>query len=437
MKTQKSQELTERHRKHLWGSHILYHKEPIALDHGEGCYVYDVDDNKYLDFFGGILTTSVGHNHPKLVKKVSAQLEKIIHTSTLYPHANIIDYAEKLAAITPGKLESSYFTNSGSEANELAVLAARVYTGNFDIIALRHGYSGGTSVAKALTAQAPWRSEPSVVPGIKYTLNGYCYRCPFNLKPDTCGTACAQDMENVIRTTTSGKIAGVLFEPIQGVGGFITPPKDFLQIISDIARHYGGVVIGDEVQGGFGRTGKHWFSVEHWGVTPDIMTMAKGIANGLPLGNVITTDKIAESTKDAGLLINTFGGNPVSAMAALATLEILYEEADPQQTEKTGNMLMTGLQKMQEKYPVIGEVRGKGLMIGIELVKNRRTKEPDPESVNNLFEETKKQGLLIGKGGLYGNVLRIAPPLTVTEDQIEECLAKTDKAFAAIHKAAA
>ena len=278
MKTQKSQELTERHRKHLWGSHILYHKEPIALDHGEGCYVYDVDDNKYLDFFGGILTTSVGHNHPKLVKKVSAQLEKIIHTSTLYPHANIIDYAEKLAAITPGKLESSYFTNSGSEANELAVLAARVYTGNFDIIALRHGYSGGTSVAKALTAQAPWRSEPSVVPGIKYTLNGYCYRCPFNLKPDTCGTACAQDMENVIRTTTSGKIAGVLFEPIQGVGGFITPPKDFLQIISDIARHYGGVVIGDEVQGGFGRTGKHWFSVEHWGVTPDIMTMAKGIA---------------------------------------------------------------------------------------------------------------------------------------------------------------
>lgn len=433
----RSHQLTQRHRKHLWTSHILYYKDPLALDHGQGCYVYDLDDNKYLDFFGGILTTSIGHNHPKLVKRVSEQLGKIIHTSTLYPHENIVDYAEKLAAITPGRLETSYFTNSGSEANELAVLAARAYTDNFDIIALRHGYSGGTSVTKALTAQAPWRFDPTVVPGIKYTLNGYCYRCPFNLKPDSCGTACAQDMENVIRTTTSGRIAGVLFEPIQGVGGFITPPKDFLKIISEIARHYGGVVIGDEVQGGFGRTGKHWFSVEHWGVTPDIMTMAKGIANGLPLGNVITTDKIAKSTEDGGLLINTFGGNPVSSMAALATLEILEEEADPNQTEKTGQLLMAGLLKMQEKYKLIGEVRGKGLMVGIELVKDQQTKEPDAESVNAFFEETKRQGLLVGKGGLYGNVLRIAPPLTVKEDEIEEALDKIDKSFAVIHKAAA
>jgi len=433
----KSNQLLQRHRKHLWAGHLLFYKDPIALDHGQGCYVYDIDDNKYLDFFGGILTTSIGHNHPKLVKRVSEQLSKIIHTSTLYPHKNIVDYAEKLAAITPGRLEASFFTNSGSEANELAVLAARTYTNNFDIIALRHSYSGNTSLTKTLTAQSTWRFDPTEVAGIKYTLNGYCYRCPFNLKPDTCDTACAQDMENVIRTTTSGKIAGVLFEPIQGVGGFITPPENFLKIISEIARHYGGIVISDEVQGGFGRTGKHWFSVEHWGVTPDMMTMAKGMANGLPLGNVITTDKVAKSTAESGLLINTFGGNPVSAMAALATLEVLEKDADPNRSEKIGQLLMEGLLKIQEKYQLIGEVRGKGLMIGLELVKDRQTKEPDAESVSAFFEESKRQGLLVGKGGLYGNVLRIAPPLTVTENEIEEALTKIDKSFAAVYKAVA
>lgn len=436
MTNTKSRQITARHRKSLWSSHILYYKEPLALDRGEGCYVYDADDNQYLDFFGGILTTSIGHNHPKIVKNVSEQISKIIHTSTLYPHESLVQLAEKIAEITPGRLETSYFTNSGSEANELAVLAARAYTGNFDVIALRHGYSGNTSVTKSLTAQAPWRIDPAVVPGIKYTLNGYCYRCPFNLKPQTCGTACAQDLENVIRTTTSGKIAGILFEPIQGVGGFITPPKDFLKIISDITRHYGGVVISDEVQGGMGRTGKYWSSVEHWEVEPDIMTMAKGIANGFPMGNVITSDKIAAGMEDVGLIINTFGGNPISAIAALTTIDVIQQEADPVHTEAMGNILLEGLQRMQKKYTLIGDVRGKGLMIGVELVKDRQTKEPAPESVNHFFEETKKNGLLIGKGGLYGNVIRIAPPLTVNEEQITECLNKLERSFITIQQAA-
>ena len=436
METRKSQAITRRHKKHLWSSHILYYKEPIALERGEGCYVYDADDNSYLDFFGGILTTSIGHNHSYLKRKVREQMDKIIHTSTLYPHKKLVEVAEKIAALTPGKLETSFFTNSGSEANELAVLAARMQTGNFDVIALRHGYSGGTTITKALTAQAPWRIHGSTIPGIKHTLNGYCYRCPFNLKPDTCGTACAQDMENVVRTMTSGKIAGVLFEPIQGVGGFITPPPDFLRIISDIARQYGGVVIADEVQGGFGRTGKHWFSVEHWGVEPDIMTMAKGIANGFPMGNVITTDKIANSMEDAGLIFNTFGGNPISAVAALSTMEIMQKEAGPEHCDKMGRLLMSGLKKLQERYHFIGDVRGKGLMIGIELVKDKESKEPAPETVSQFFEESKKQGLLVGKGGLYGNVIRIAPPLTVNETQIGESLDKMARSFAACEKAA-
>ncbi len=435
--TNNSQKITQRHKKHLWSSHILYYKEPVAFDRGEGAYIYDVDDNKYLDFFGGILTTSVGNNHPKIVKRVSEQIAKVIHTSTLYPHANQVALAEKLAELTPGQLETSYFTNSGSEANELAVLAARQHTGNMDIIALRHGYSGGTAVTKSLTAQDSWRFDPIMTAGIKYTHNGYCYRCPFNLKPETCGTACAQDLENVIRTTTSGKIAAVLFEPIQGVGGFITPPPDFLKIISEIARQYDGLVIADEVQGGFGRTGKHWFSVSHWDVEPDMMTMAKGIANGFPLGNVIATDKVSKGMEGAGLIINTFGGNPVTTMAATATIEVLEEEAGPEHCRAMGEILLEGLLKLQEKYSLIGDVRGKGLMMGLELVKNRTTKEPAPEEVNHIFEETKKLGLLIGKGGLYGNVIRIAPPLNIGEDAIAEALDKIDRAFGVVQKAAA
>lgn len=429
-------QIKELHKKHLWPNHLLYYQDPVALDHGEGVHIYDINGNKYLDFFGGILTTSIGHNHPKIVARVSEQMKKVIHTSTLYPHANQVALAKKIAELTPGRLETSYFTNSGSEANELAVLAARIHSGNMDIIALRHGYSGGTAVTKSLTAQGPWRFDPIMTAGIKYTHNGYCYRCPFNLKPETCDTACAQDMENVIKTTTTGKIAAVLFEPIQGVGGFITPPPNFLKIISAIARQYGGLVIDDEVQGGFGRTGKHWFSVTHWDVEPDMMTMAKGIANGFPLGDVITTDKIAASMKDAGLIINTFGGNPICSMASLATLEVLEEEADPQHCQAMGDVLRKGLDQLQKKYPLIGEVRGKGLMQGIELVKDRQSKEPDPDSVNQFFEETRKLGLLIGKGGLYGNVIRIAPPLTVHEDALGEALDKMDQAFALVQKAA-
>ena len=428
----KSKEVNQRHKKVLWHSHLLYYKDPVVLDRGEGLYVYDEDDNKYLDFFGGILTTSVAHNHQKIVKKVKEQLDKIIHTSTLYPHRKQVELAEKLAELTPGKLQKSYFTTSGSEANDLAVTTARVHSGNFEIIVLRHSYHGGTSTTKAMTNQSTWRHEQAVVPGFTTTMNGYCYRCPLGLKPESCDTACAQDLENVIQTSTSGKVAGIIFEPIQGVGGFITPPPNFLKIVSEITRQYGGVVIADEVQGGFGRTGKHWFSVSHWGVEPDMMTMAKGIANGLPLSNVIATDKAAQSMDDAGLLFNTYGGNPISAVASLATIEALEEEADPEHCHKMGELLMSGLNKLAEKYPLIGEVRGKGLMVGIEMVKDRESKEPAKEEILQLFEETKKQGLLIGKGGLYGNVVRIAPPLTVNETQIGEALDKFDKAFAAI-----
>ncbi len=429
------QEILDKQRQYLWPNHLLYYDEPLPLDHGDGLYVWDVDGNQYLDFFAGILTTIVGHNHPKVVGRAQEQMGKIIHSSTLYPNENHVALAEKIAEIAPGDLNTSYFHNSGSEANEAAVLLAQIYTGNREIIGLRHGYSGKTQLAMSLTAQASWRIGPTFSPDIKHAQNGYCYRCPLKLSYPSCDVACAQDVEDVIRTQTSGRIAAIFMEPIQGVGGFVTPPPKFFRIVAEIAQLYGGLVAIDEVQTGFGRTGAHWFGIEHWGVEPDIMTMAKGIANGFPLSNCITTSEIAGVMADAGLSISTFGGNPVSAAAALATIEALEEEATPAHVEQVGDHLRGGLDHLWEKYPLIGEVRGKGLMQGIELVNDQTTKEPSTEAVALFFEETRQLGLLIGKGGLYGNVIRVTPPLTADKEDVDKALAIMDLAFARVHEA--
>ena len=249
-----------------------------------------------------------------------------------------------------------------------------------------------------------------------------------------CGVACAQDIEEVIRTTTSGRIAAFLAEPIQGVGGFITPPEEYFEIAVEIIHRYGGVFICDEVQTGFGRTGQHWFGIQHWNVDPDIMTMAKGIANGLPMGNTITTTEIADQLVDKGMTISTFGGNPVSCAASLVTIEVMEEEADPQHVAGVGGRLRAGLEQLWNKYPLIGDVRGKGLMQGVELVSDRDTKEPAVDAVVQIFEQTRARGLLIGKGGLYSNVLRISPPLTATDEHVDEALEILDYAFAYVQE---
>ncbi|HJL70405.1 MAG TPA: aspartate aminotransferase family protein [Anaerolineales bacterium] len=427
-------EIIAKQREYLWPSHLLYYTEPIPLDHGEGIHVWDVDGNKYLDFFGGILTTSVGHNNPKVVERIRKQVGKLIHSSTLYPNENHVNLAEKLAAITPGALQTSFFTTSGTEANETAVMLAKAYTGEHEIIALRHGYSGRSALAMGLMGQAPWRIGPTQIPGIKHAMNPYCYRCPLRMTYPECDVACAQDIEEVIRTTTSGRIAAFLAEPIQGVGGFITPPTEYFEIAVAIIHRYGGVFICDEVQTGFGRTGQHWFGIQHWNVEPDIMTMAKGIANGLPLGNTITTPEIADRLVDKGMTISTFGGNPVSCAASLVTIEAIEEEADPQHVAGVGGRLRAGLEQLWNKYPLIGDVRGKGLMQGVELVSDRDTKEPAVDAVVQIFEQTRTRGLLIGKGGLYNNVLRIAPPLTATDEHVDEALGILDYAFAHVQE---
>lgn len=428
------QEILEKQKKYLWPNHLLYYTEPLPLDHGDGMYVWDVDGNKYLDFFGGILTTSVGHNNPTVTGRVREQVGKLIHSSTLYPNENHVRLAEKLAELTPGQLQSSYFTNSGTEADETAIILAKSYTGYQEIIALRHGYSGRSAIGMSLTGQSAWRIGGTHVIGIKHALNPYCYRCPLKLSYPECGVACAEDVEEVIKTTTSGRIAAFLAEPIQGVGGFITPPPEYFKIVTEIIHRYGGLFICDEVQTGFGRTGDKWFGIEHWQVEPDIMTMAKGIANGFPMGNTITTAEIAGGMADKGLTISTFGGNPVSTAAALATIEVMEAEANPQHVAQVGSLLRAGLEKLQEKYPLIGEVRGMGLMQGVEMVTDRQTKEPAPREVGFLFEETRKRGLLIGKGGMYNNVLRIAPPLTATQAHVEEALEILDYALAQVQE---
>jgi len=425
-------ELLAKQKQYLWPNHLLYYTEPLPLDRGEGLRVWDVEGKEYLDFFGGILTTSVGHNRPEVVEAVKNQTEKMIHSSTLYPNETHVNLAEKMAQITPGKLQVSFFTPSGTDADETAVFLAKIYTGRQEIVALRHAYSGRSAMGMTLTAHSSWRLTGAQVPGITHAVNPYCYRCPYKMTYPSCGVACAQDIEDVIKTTTSGKIAAFIAEPIQGVGGFITAPKEYFKIAQEIVKHYGGLMIIDEVQTAFGRTGDKWFGIEHYDVEPDVITMAKGIANGFPLGNTITTMEIAQTTVEAGLSLSTFGGNPVACAASLATLEVLENHADPQHVGKMGVILRAGLERLQEKYPVIGDVRGMGLMQGLELVKDRQSKEPSTEATRQLFEATKELGLLIGKGGLYGNVIRIAPPLTAQEEDVEEALDILDRAFAKV-----
>ncbi|RME84335.1 MAG: aspartate aminotransferase family protein [Caldilineae bacterium] len=430
-----AQTILEKQRRYLWPNHILYYTDPIPLDHGDGMYVWDVEGNKYLDFFGGILTTSVGHNRPEVVKAAQEQTARLIHCSTLYPNENHVNLAEKLAELAPGDLQVSYFTTSGTDADETAVVLARAHTGYQEVIALRHGYSGRSAMGMSLTGQSGWRIGGTHIIGIKHALNPYCYRCPLKMSYPGCDVACAQDVEDVIKTTTSGRIAAFLAEPIQGVGGFITPPPEYFKIVQEIVHHYGGLFIADEVQTGFGRTGEHWWGIQHWDVVPDVMTMAKGIANGFPLGNTMTTMEIAESMVGKGLTISTFGGNPVALAASLATIEVMEKEANPEHCAEVGAHLRAGLERLQERYPVIGEVRGKGLMQGIEMVKDRKTKEPATKEIAHLFEETKALGLLIGKGGLYGNAVRIAPPLTATKEDVDEALEILDVAFSRVQEA--
>jgi 4-aminobutyrate aminotransferase-like enzyme len=422
----KKQEILDKHQKYLFSCVANYYEEPLVVDHAKGSFVYDTEGKEYLDFFGGILTISVGHCNEKVIRAIDEQTHKLQHASTLYPNEPHVRLAEKLAGITPGRLQKSFFTNSGTEANETAVMIAQLYTKCQDVIALRHSYSGRSYMALSLTGNASWRIAPTTLPGVHHIANAYCYRCPFGLTYPSCDLKCAKDLEEAIQTETSGRVAALIAEPIQGVGGYVTPPKEYFPEIVSILRKYGGLFICDEVQTGWGRTGGKMFGIEHWDVEPDIMTFAKGMANGVPIGATVAAPEVADSIQ--GLTISTFGGNPVSAAAALATVEVIEEENLVENARVMGNRLREGLEALKEKYPVIGDVRGMGLMQALELV--GENKKPDAGSLKRLFEATKRHGLLIGKGGLWGNVVRVAPPLNVTRDQVDHAVEVLDRSFA-------
>src|ERR1700681_2605832 len=428
--TTRSEEVVRKHKEYLWPAVTNFYQQPLVADRASMQHVWDVEGRKYLDFFGGILTVSVGHANPRITGPIKAQVDRLQHLSTLYPNEAIVALAEKVAQITPGALQSSFFTSSGTEANEAAILLARMATGSFDIVALRHAYSAASALAKSVPGQAPWRKGGIISLGISHALNPYCYRCPLGLKYPDCGVACANDVENLIQTGTSGQIAAFMAEPIQGVGGFITPPPEYFKIVFNAVKKYGGLFISDEVQTGFGRTGKHWFGIEHWEVVPDIITCAKGMGNGTPIGATVTTSEIAGGYQ--GLTISTFGGNPVASVAARATIDVIEEEHLLENAHTVGNYYRAKLEELQEKHQLIGEVRGKGLMQGLELVRDRKTKEPAPEATAELLERTRNNGLLVGKGGLYSNVIRLSPMLNIEKDDVDEAIRLLDKSFAEV-----
>jgi alanine-glyoxylate transaminase/(R)-3-amino-2-methylpropionate-pyruvate transaminase len=405
---------------------LTYYREPLLVVEGHMQYLWDETGKRYLDGFAGIVSVSVGHCHPEIVARVREQIGTLQHTTTIYLHPTIGELGRRLAEHMPANsgLTVSYFTNSGSEANEIAILSAREFTGNVDVISLRNSYHGGTQGAMALTAVGTWKFKSSPAANVKHATPGYCYRCPYGLTYPSCDVRCATDIEALIRYETSGQVACFIAEPVQGVGGVVTPPPEYFRIVYEIVRKYGGLCIADEVQTGFGRTGSTFWGFENWGVTPDLVTLAKGIGNGAPLGACVTRPEIA-AVMARRVHFNTFGGNPVSVTQGLATLDIIDRDGIQQNALAVGGHLKQRLVELAERQPLIGEVRGMGLMLGVELVRDRATKEPASTEAVEVLELAKERGLLIGKGGLHGNTLRIKPPMCVTKDDADflvDCL---------------
>jgi 4-aminobutyrate aminotransferase-like enzyme len=408
-----------------------YYRSPLVLEEAQGVWVKDMEGREYLDLFAGILTTSIGHCHPAVTNAVTRQMAQIGHTSTLYVTRNQIDVASRIADLAPGALTRSFFTNSGTEAVETAVTLACIFTGRTEVIALKLGYHGRSMLATNLTAHAPWRPLPSSVAGIKHAMSPYPYRCPFRTPCDeTCVDLFARDLEEVIETTTNGRPAALIAETIQGVGGFVVPPLGYFERVAEIIRGVGGLLIIDEVQAGWGRTGEHWFGIEHWGVEPDIMVTAKGVANGFPVGVTTTRSDVAESWTPK--TISTFGGNPISMAAAAATLEVMTQEDTPARSAARGEQLGAALQGLAARHDWIGEARGMGLMWGLEIVDDRESKSPAPARALGLLEAAKEEGLLIGTGGLQGHVIRIGPSMLIEEDELDEGLTRLARACALV-----
>ncbi|KAM7501740.1 hypothetical protein LguiB_000644 [Lonicera macranthoides] len=401
-------------RKHYLSPSIFHlYKKPLNLVDGKMQYLFDESGRRYLDAFGGIATVSCGHCHPDVVEAIVNQTKKLQHSTVLYLNHSIADFAEALASKFPGDLKVVFFTNSGTEANELALMIARLYTGCQDIISVRNGYHGNASATMGATAQSTYKFN-TVQTGVLHALNPDQYRGVFGSD----GAKYARDVDDLLSFGCCGRVAGFIAEAIQGVGGIYELAPGYLPAVYRSIRKAGGLCIADEVQSGFARTGSHFWGFESHGVVPDIVTMAKGIGNGIPLGAVVTTREIAEVLTAANYF-NTFGGSPVCTAAGSAVLRVIEKDKLQENAFTVGSYLKERLLALKEKYELIGDVRGRGLMLGVELVTDHELKTPAKAEINHLMDQIKEMGVLIGKGGFYGNVFRITPPLCFSKEDAD------------------
>ncbi|MDZ4660447.1 MAG: aspartate aminotransferase family protein [Pseudomonadota bacterium] len=428
--------LIEFRKKHFLPTASLYHhKDPIQMVKAQGEYVWDETGKKYLDAIGGIVCISAGHNHPKIKKALMKMLEDdvIQHTSKIYLTEQSVAAAASLLEESPSGLDRVSFTNSGSEANELAFMAARHATGETMVVNLRHSYHGGTSAVLANCGHSSWRFKAQPVTSTTSAMEPYCYRCPFGKVPTSCALECAKNVETTIQTSTHGKIAAFIAEPVMGVGGFITPPDEYFNIVSKIVHEYGGKYISDEVQTGAGRCGGDFLLTKTLKIDADMVTMAKGFGNGAAIGAVLMKSEVAEKLSGKAYF-NTFGGDPYQTTQAKITMDIIREEKLVLNAKNMGALLKDGLEQLMKKHEIIGDVRGRGLLLGMELVKDRKTKAYASEETIKFMDTCKDYGLLLGKGGLFNNVIRVVPPLSVKKEQIHTMLEIIDKSLAEVSK---
>lgn len=408
-----SAEILAKRKEFLSPSMFYFYSKPVNVVHGKMQYLFDEKGRRYLDAFGGIATVSCGHCHPDVVKAVVDQTKKLQHSTILYLNHAISDFAEALASKLPGDLKVVFFTNSGTEANELAMMMARLYTGSNDIVSLRNAYHGNASGTMGATAQSNWKFNVTQS-GVHHALNPDPYRGVFGSD----GEKYARDVDDLIKFGTSGHVAAFMSESIQGVGGIVELAPGYLPAAYNSIRNAGGLCIADEVQSGFARTGSHFWGFETQGVVPDIVTMAKGIGNGIPLGAVVTTPKVAEVLTRRSYF-NTFGGNPVCTAAGLAVLGVIERENLQENAHVVGSYLKERLNALKDKHDIIGDVRGRGLMLGVELVTDHELKTPAKSEIVQVMEHMKDMGVLVGKGGYYGNVFRITPPLCFNKEDAD------------------
>jgi 4-aminobutyrate aminotransferase / (S)-3-amino-2-methylpropionate transaminase / 5-aminovalerate transaminase len=404
---------------------------PLVADHASGCTITDIDGREYLDCFAGISVVNAGHCNPQVIAAAKAQMEKLVHCSSYIYHVQpVADLAEKLAHIAPRGLTKTFFGNGGAEAIEGAMKLARLYTGKHEFIALHASFHGRSWGTLSITGNMGRKKRGGpYAPGVAFAPVPYAFRSNWRNDPEECGRQCAKALDDVVRFATSCDVAAFIAEPVWGEGGIICPPPNYFREVKKVLDHYGILFIADEVQSGFGRTGK-MFAVEHFGVDPDILVTAKGIADGFPLSAYTTRPEIADAYKP-GDHLSTFGGNPVSCAAALANIEFMEKENLPARATESGNYAMSKLRELQKQNPLIGDVRGLGLMIGVELVKDEKLT-PATAEADAVREALFRQGVLVGVGGVYGNVIRFQPPLIITRQQIDRAIAAFATALAEV-----